>query len=326
MTETDTPPSAEIDDLPPPPPPPEPRTGRNVVPVFYLAGFLVLAGAIAYLWVNTQNLPPPADSTADLQGITQQLQSIDARLTKLEQLSGRVAALEQRPAGGDTSALAGRITALEQRADTASQLASRYDALAGRVDALSGKTQTGEADLDHRVDALETKLNGLAGAADQLDHLKQREAQMARVQAAMAALRAGHKLGDLPNAPPALTRFAATDPPTEADLRLRFPAVERAALAASRPDTEGKPFLDRIWLRAQTLVTVRQGDDVVVGDAASGVLARAREDVDAGDLAGAVIALSALKGPAAQAVAPWLNDAKALLAAQTALTEMAEQS
>lgn len=133
-------------------------------------------------------------------------------------------------------------------------------------------------------------------------------------------------MGDIPGAPPALTRYAAAKPPTEAELRLAFPAVERAALAASRPDIQGKPFLDRAWARAQTLVTVRQGDDVVVGDAASGILARAHTALEAGDLAGAVAILSDLKGVAAQPVASWLDDAKGLLAARAALADMAEQS
>jgi hypothetical protein len=179
--------------------------------------------------------------------------------------------------------------------------------------------------VGHRVDAIETRLAAVAAADQQVAALNARATRLARVQAATAALHAGQKLGDLPGAPPALSRYAAANPPTEAELRLAFPAVARAAMAASQPNTAGKPFLDRVWARAQTLVTIRQGDDVVVGDEASGVLAHARTDLDAGDLAGAVNALSGLKGPGAQAVANWLDDAKALLAARAALTQMAEQ-
>ena len=247
----------------------------------------MLACAVGYLWVNTQ-LPAgsggtaPAAPDADVQAIEQQLQSINSRLTRLEQrsapadLSARVDALERRPASTDTNALAARIAALEQRTATNSQLAGRVDALAGRIDALSGKTQSGEADVGRRVDALETRLSSVAAAAQQVSALNERSKRLARIQAATAALDAGQKLGDLPGAPPALSRFAAADPPTDADLRLAFPSVARAAMAASQPDTAGKPFLDRVWTRAETLVTVRQGDDVVVGDAASGILARAR--------------------------------------------------
>ena len=111
-----------------------------------------------------------------------------------------------------------------------------------------------------------------------------RTSRLARLQAAGAALAAGRPLGALPDAPPALARFATTAPPTEASLRLAFPAAAQAALAASRPDTAGKPFLDRLWTRTQALVTVRQGDKVIVGDPAGGVLAAARARLDAGDL------------------------------------------
>jgi hypothetical protein len=302
------------------------------VPWFYGFGFLVLAGAIAYLWVNTQGAPASGAPTSDLQVIQQQLQDLNTQVARLERrptppdLGSRVAALEQRPTS-DTAALAARVAALEQRGNTAdTQLAGRYDALAGRVDALSGKADSEQATLAQQIAGLEAQLNSVAAAVQQITALSDRAARTARIEAVRAALNAGQKLGDLPGAPPALTRYAVATPPTEAALRLGFPAVERAAMAASQPDTTGQPFLERAWARAQTLVTVRQGDNVVVGDAASGVLARARTELQAGDLAGAVAVLADLKGAAAAAVADWLDQAKALLAARAALTDMAEHT
>ena len=94
-------------------------------------------------------------------------------------------------------------------------------------------------------------------------------------------------------------------------------------MAASQPDTGGKPFLGRMLTRAEELVTVRQGDRVLVGNPAAGVLARARGALDAGDLAGAVAAVSGLSGPPAAAMAAWLADAQALLAARAGLADMA---
>jgi hypothetical protein len=117
-----------------------------------------------------------------------------------------------------------------------------------------------------------------------------------------------------------VARFAATSPPAEASLRLAFPAAEHAALAAGRTDTDAGPLVVR--LLAQTGVVVRQGDRVVVGDAAAGVLARAQTALDAGDVAGAVAAVSSLSGPPAAAMASWLADAQALLAARAALADM----
>ena len=69
-------------------------------------------------------------------------------------------------------------------------------------------------------------------------------------------------------------KVAEAKPPTEAELRLTFPAAAKAAEQASEPPTEGKPFLDRIWTRAQGLVTLREGDHVIVGDDAVGPLRR----------------------------------------------------
>jgi hypothetical protein len=130
----------------------------------------------------------------------------------------------------------------------------------------------------------------------------------------------------LPNAPPALAKFASTKPPTEAELRLSFPAAAQAAQKASQPNTEGKPFLDRIWTRAQDLVTVRDGDRVIVGDPAAGVIARARQALNAGDLQGAVAALDALTGDATQEMAEWKAKAQSLLDARAALANLAAQA
>jgi hypothetical protein len=157
-----------------------------------------------------------------------------------------------------------------------------------------------------RVDAVEKTAGQMAGVADRAN-------RVARVQAAELALAAGQPLGDIPGAPAALARFATTKPPTEASLRLAFPAAERAALDVSDPEVEGKPFLDRVLARTQELVTIRQGDHVIVGDSAAGLLTRARSALTAGDL------VSELHGPPAGAMADWLGQAKALLEARAAL-------
>ena len=87
----------------------------------------------------------------------------------------------------------------------------------------------------------------------------------------------------------------------------------------AHPDTEGKPLLTRLWAEAQDLVTIRQGDRVLVGDPAAGVLEHARIALEAGDLAAAVAEVGTLQGAAAQAMAAWLAQARALLDARAAL-------
>ena len=61
-----------------------------------------------------------------------------------------------------------------------------------------------------------------------------------------------------------------------AHLRLLFPQMQRAAIAAGQSDTGNGPFIDRVWERAQGLLTVRQGDEVVVGNASAVALPRQR--------------------------------------------------
>ncbi len=149
--------------------------------------------------------------------------------------------------------------------------------------------------------------------------LADREARTARLQMANVALQSGKPLGDIPGAPPALAQFATKPPPTEAALRLSFDAAANSAHEAGQPAKETTPFLTRLWDRAQSGVTVREGDRIIVGDAVSGVLEHARHLLDAGDLPGAVAALDGLAGPAAAAMAPWRAQAQSLLDARAAL-------
>ena len=332
MTEPDPPhvahPAPEPLATPEDAPPSRPR--RNLLPWLCGVGFLVLAAAIGFVWQYR-----PATQAGTQAELAEQVQALQTRVAQLEQkpaggadltaLAARVGALEQRQ-GANLAPLEARIAALEQRAAANNQLAARVDALAGRVDGLSGRDQGVDAQLGQRLDAVETHLARLDHDAAQATAEAQRATRLSRIQAARAALAAGQPLGDIPGAPHEVARFATAAPPTEAALRLAFPQAEQAALATSRPDTAGKPFLARVLARAEDLVTVRQGDHVVLGDRAAGVLARARAALDAGDLAGAVAAVSSLSGPPADAMADWRADAKAVLDARAGLADMAAHS
>jgi hypothetical protein len=239
------------------------------------------------------------------------------------------------PAGGPTDGLAERLTAnearlaaLEKSATTpapAKELADRVTADESRLTALE-KTAAAPPPNDglaDRVGADEARLAALEKSSAIPAQLAERAARTGRLQAAFAALAAGQPLGDIPQAPAALARYATIAPPTEPALRLAFPAASRVALAAGQPASSSKPFLDRMWAEAQDLVTIRQGDRVLLGDPNAGVLAHAQTALDAGDLAGAVTVVATLTGPAAQAMAPWLEQARGLLAARAALADLA---
>jgi hypothetical protein len=307
----------ELPLLPPPDPPPEasnPRR-RDPVPWLYGLGFVVLAAAIIYLWQYPGTPDEPPGNAAAIQAVGQHLADID----------GRLAQLEQRPTA-DIGKITARLDALEGRTTDQTQLAARLDALSGRIESLSGRDQTDIDATRGQISALTTRIAAMEANTSNVGTIAGRLNRIARLQEASLALAAGRAIGDVPGAPDALTRYAQAPPPTEADLRLRFPAAEKVALAAHQPDEGDAPFLGRVWDRAQSLVTIRRGDTVVVGDPAAVVLGRAQTAIDAGDLAGAVAAVESLKGSPGQAMASWLSDAKALLDARAALAQLAAQA
>jgi len=297
------------------------------------AGFIVLAGAIGSAWWYPRPVAS-SDATA-MRDLQQRIQTLEDRPGQVEhqpggpadlqRLTDRVAGLEKRPAA-DLAGLEARLSRLEQNTTDTQGLASRMDAFSGRLDALSGRDSGANTQLTQRLDTDEARLAALERNAAQASAEAKEAARLARIQAAVVALNTGQPLGDIPGAPAAVGRFAATAPPTEAALRVAFSKAEHAALSASQPDTTGKPFLSQLVTRAESLVTVRRGDHVLIGDSAAGVLARAHTALDAGDLTGAVAAVSALSGPAASAVADWRADAQSLLDARAGLAAMAAHS
>jgi hypothetical protein len=303
-------------DLPPEATAPAPKPpGRDPVPWLYGLGFVVLAAAILYLWQYPSTPAGPDSNAAAIQAVEQRLTDIDGRLTRLE----------QRPTA-DLGKITARLDALDGRTADQTQLTTRLDALSGRIESQSGRNQTGIDATRDQISALSTRVAAIEANSSGIEPLTRRLNRIARLQEASLALAAGRAVGDVPDAPDALARYAHAPPPTEAGLRLRFPQAERIALAAHQPDDGDAPFLGRVWDRAQSLVTIRRGEEVVVGNPASVILNRAQTAIDAGDLAGAVAAVESLRGTPGQAMASWLSDAKALLDARAALAQLAAQA
>jgi hypothetical protein len=284
------------------PEPPSPPPSRHGLAWLAAAAIVVLALLQAALWVRV--LAPPSGSAP----LEQRVQAIEARVAALERRPAPVAAAQPAPtAATDLGPVQARIAALEQRPPP-------------------GPAPNPDDSLAPRLTADEARLATLEKTAELPAQLADRANRVARIQAAFIALSVGRPLGDLPGAPPALARYAAAAPPTEAALRLGFPAAAQAALAADHPAPGDKPFLERVWAEAQDLVTIRQGEHVLVGDPAAGVLAHAQTALDAGDLAGAVASVGSLSGPAAPALAAWLDQARGLIAVRAALADLAAQT
>ncbi len=306
------------------PAPVETRTEANTQPLLYgliaLALVVIIGGIL--LWNRA------GSGAAQVAALQDQVNTLQSQLQ----------AVQARPAPPD---YAPRLTALDQRLNTLehkpppeaqldsagqkqiADLAGRVDGIAARQNQLGTQEQADVAKIGGQISDLGTKVAAAIQAGSEIGNLAGQQARTAQLQAAAAALAAGRPLGAIPNAPPALAQFATKPPPTEASLRLSFDAAAAQAHTAGQPTPSDAPFLTRLWDRAQSSLTVRQGDRVLVGDAVSGVLEHARHQLDAGDLAGAVSALDGLAGPAAAAMAPWRAQAQSLLDARAALISTA---
>ncbi len=349
-----------------------PAQRTSALPLLYLLGFLVLVGAVGYLFLH----PPGSDLAATETATTTKLTALASRVAELEQrpvpvapnlvplesriagLEGRLAGLEARPPPPPpppvdlgpltakldvgTATLTGRMDTLERRVAGAEQMAKadadKTDQIGAQVDAKMGAAlgtvdaKLGQANaqiasqLDAKFDAkLGQSTAALTSQVDaKLGTLTDTARRLASLQVVGAALEAGQKLGPMPGAPPALARYADQAPPTEFVLRQSFGPAADAALRASQPVVmEDKPFLDRLWTRAQQSVSVREGDRVLLGDPVAGVIAKARAALNGGDLAASLTALQALSGPPKAAMADWIGQAQGLLDARAAVAQLA---
>ncbi len=286
---------------------PKPQS-RDIVPILGGLGFLILAVAIFCVW---QYPAAPGETDANRM-VERRLADIDARLTHIE----------QQPIA-DAAKIDARMDALAAKVSDQTQMGSRLDTLSGRIEALSGRNQAGLDAARQQLDAMTVRLAAIEANAGTIDAVTKRLNQVARLQEASFALASGQPIGDLSGAPAALTRFAHAPPPTETQLRLRFQRDEQAALATKQPENGQGPFIDRVWDRAQALVTIHRGDELVLGNPTAMALSQADAALGNGDLAAAVTAVEGLKGQPAQVMANWLADARALLNARSALTSMA---
>jgi len=281
-----------------------------------------------------ENRPAPPD----IHPLEQQIAAAERRLQALEgrpafdpaavptrqsveQLSGRLAQVAERveAVGARQQEIA---RAAEQRATEVQQMAQQRMATAEQ--AMEQRLGTLQQQLGQRIAAVEEAQQRLSATASQATRL-------AALDAVRAALAGGQPLGPtlqrLDNPPQALARFAQSAPPTEASLRLSFEDAVRAARAVSDPAVSpgGEPggVAESALARLGGLVTIRRGEQVVWGDAIEQPIERARRALEAGDLEQAVQHLEKLPPEPRQAMKGWIDQAQALLAARTALRQMA---
>jgi uroporphyrinogen-III synthase len=314
----DSGPTAPAPVAPQAPPAPPVQERASGVPVLVGLAFLVLLGATVWLAKRQIELSSQIAALSAQPPAAARLDALEAKLTELAARPAPTATA----APVDLSGIEARLATLEATKPGTPSPPADLSRIEARLDALEAArpAATPSADLEAQMAALEKQVAALKQDATAAIGRATTAALLARAQ---AALDAGAPLGDLPGAPPALARFAKDAPPTEAALRLAFPAAAAAAEAASRPAAPDKGIGERMWLRVRSLLTIRHGSEVVVGPPAAETLGAAQTKLDAGDLAGAVAALKGLDAPAAQAMAGWTDEARALLDARTALAAMA---
>ncbi|CAA7621287.1 COG4223 family protein [Magnetospirillum sp. SS-4] len=315
-----------------PPSRPPSRFGMVAVPIL-----LALAAAATFpLWRDQAGLPAPGGGV-ETESLRTELSAVTRRLAQLE-ARPEPAVSGSAPAPADDS----RLAALEQAMRGLQAQPAAPATLAADVDSISKqlaemrKTAADSATmlrLVDRLDQVEASLRDLqarrSSAAALLLAVGQLREAVNAGRAFDAELRAVKVLaGDeaaLAGAADAIAERAEAGLATRPALTARFDALApRLIRAEILPDEDG--WQRRVMDRLLNLVTVRREDGNAAGESAAAQVARAQAALGRGDLAAAVSELGSLPpGPAAQA-SSWLAEAKARLAADKALSEMAAQA
>ncbi|MDE8348516.1 MAG: hypothetical protein POG74_03405 [Acidocella sp.] len=268
-------------------PAPKPTRQRSGIwPLVGVLGFCVLAGGEGYLWTLHQTGAVAAN--AQIAVLQAQLSAVQAQVNRAQ------------PAADSITVQA--------------DLGEKLTLLNAQVQAMQAQFAT-----DHGA------LTTLSANNVDVTKLAAKIATLNRLESARIALESGTPLGDIPNAPPALAKFASLAPPTQAALLLAFPAAAAAANDASVARATNGSFWTGTLQRLEGLITVSNGAHVILGAPAAAITAQAQTLLTAGDLAGAVNALNGLSPATQAAMNDWLAQAKALLAARAAIISLADQ-
>jgi hypothetical protein len=258
-------------------------------------------------WSAPQKPAAPQANPAQEQ-MAQQLAAMRQQLgQQLINLDNRVAMLENRPAPDASAAVAPLASQVQQ-------LGTRLDQIDKQLGQLA-RDAASNAESPQRV-----LIVALAGLGNAVAASRPFSAELASVEA-LGRNRPGWAAALQPLEAPAKAGI-----PSLAVLTQRFtsdvaPAILRAGSnAASRQQSLGEAMLTRL----KSLVIIRRVDGG--GGAASDPTTRAVDEAQAalnkGDLAGAVKALGALSGAAADAAAPWRQDAQLRLDAEQTIAKL----
>jgi uroporphyrinogen-III synthase len=307
-------------------------SSRKIVAVL----LLVLAGAAAVasfpLWRDRAGFPTSQDGGFEVENLRAELSASNARLAQLE---ARLAQPMAAPASDET-----RLGALEQALrGLQSQSSATPSHLAADVETLTKQV----AEMKKTAADAATLLR-LADRVDQVDgavrELQARRSSAAALLLGVGQLREAVNLGlvfdaelrtvkllagedaDSARAMEALKDRAATGIAPRLVLAERFETLAPALIRAEiLPEGEG--WQRRVMDRLLSLVTIRREDGSAAGSSAAAIVARAQAALSRGELAAAIAETESLTGGSVQAAAAWTSEAKARLAADKALSELA---
>ncbi len=269
------------------------------------------AARLARIEAKLDGLDGLQKAAPSLLGLPEELAQSERKLAALEHSYAELAARpEPKPAIDATqlAALADQLAALKL---DITKLGTDMDAMRTRLAALE--------DASKKTVASDMRQAAFVLALGQLRAALAERAPYGQALDTVALLAAGDDAAQPALA--ALKEHATSGIPTLGALQSSYDAASLAAArAAMAADRAG--LLGRIWARLRQLVVVRRIDGEDAGDGTDAVLARAGARLSAGDLKSAVEALAALKGNPAEAMAPWLADARARLAAEAALDSL----
>jgi uroporphyrinogen-III synthase len=263
-----------------------------------------LPAKLAALQQQVAALPPPSAPAlpAEIAGLPQQLAALGQRLTVLEQ---KVASLRQSgSAATDLAPLKSELESLNQtlQRDEAALADLKQDMARRATAEASASTATAAAGLVLSATELRARIAAGEPFAAELASMEKLAAADRGLSQALAAPLA------------TLKPFAIAGTPSLARLQAEFPPVSVAVVHADA--TQALPpnasFWDRIVARIESLVTIRpvgEGGEAT-GNSNIAHLARGEDQLARGNLPAAVDELSAMTGPAHDAAAAWIAEAK----------------
>jgi hypothetical protein len=272
----------------------------------------------------------PAPTAEPPSGIVERLAKLEDTLKTLQNAASSAGATGLEQSAALTAKIDTVSAELEKQATTLKQdIAETRKQLQARPAAESSVSDGSVEALDTRLKTLEEKLAAsgdrpaaavpapdtasvaTALAFESLRHAAERgepfAAQLETLEKAAGA--------DLDAA--SLSAFAAKGVPTKAALLSSLPTALREAREAALK-TDDETFLDRLASNARSVVRVRRIGPVE-GENAAAVLSRIEARIKVADLAGAVSEANGLKGPARDALNPWLASAEQRFALEDAL-------